>query len=129
MLGMLRLWRSDVLKKLGWKLLLQIHDEVILEGPKESRDEVSVMYVCMHDYISIILNLKRMYLCMYVCGSGNEGGARLHGKSVCWKLHERTVRSGSIFIHVLTHMRTYISLYENSYLNFHNLHFQTLKIC
>ena len=47
MLGMLRLWRSDVLKKLGWKLLLQIHDEVILEGPKESRDEVSVMYVCM----------------------------------------------------------------------------------
>ena len=80
----------------------------------------------MYDYISIILNLKRMYLCMhvcmYVCGSGNEGGARLHGKSVCWKLHERTVRSGSIFIHVLTHMRTYVSLYENTYLNFHNLH-------
>eukprot|EP01036_Dinobryon_divergens_P031325 gene31325-40700_t len=39
MLGMLRLWRSEVLKRLGWKLLLQIHDEVILEGPKESRDE------------------------------------------------------------------------------------------
>lgn len=27
-----------MLKDLGWKLLLQIHDEVILEGPKESRD-------------------------------------------------------------------------------------------
>ena len=40
MLGMLRLWRSETLKRLGWKLLLQIHDEVILEGPKESRDEV-----------------------------------------------------------------------------------------
>jgi hypothetical protein len=40
MLGMLRLWRSPVLKRLGWKLLLQIHDEVILEGPKQSRDEV-----------------------------------------------------------------------------------------
>jgi len=39
MLAMLRLWRSEKLKSLGWKLLLQIHDEVIVEGPKESRDE------------------------------------------------------------------------------------------
>lgn len=39
MMAMLKLWRSEVLKKLGWKLLLQIHDEVILEGPKECVDE------------------------------------------------------------------------------------------
>jgi len=39
MMAMLKLWRSEVLNRLGWKLLLQIHDEVILEGPKESKDE------------------------------------------------------------------------------------------
>ena len=27
------------LAKMGWKLLMQIHDEVILEGPEESADE------------------------------------------------------------------------------------------
>lgn len=35
---MIKLWKSQILKDLGWKLLLQIHDEVILEGPIESRD-------------------------------------------------------------------------------------------
>jgi DNA polymerase I len=40
MFAMIKLWKSPVLKALGWKLLLQIHDEVILEGPKETRDEV-----------------------------------------------------------------------------------------
>ena len=43
-LAMLKIKRSEVLKKLGYKMLLQIHDEVILEGPKEhadaARDEV-----------------------------------------------------------------------------------------
>ena len=39
MMAMIRLWKSELLRSLGWKLLLQIHDEVILEGPKESRDE------------------------------------------------------------------------------------------
>lgn len=40
MMAMLKLWRSQVLRDLGWKLLLQIHDEVILEGPKETVNEV-----------------------------------------------------------------------------------------
>jgi len=39
MMAMIKLWKSAELKRLGWKLLLQIHDEVILEGPIESRDE------------------------------------------------------------------------------------------
>ena len=34
-LAMLKISRSPVLKQLGFKMLLQIHDEVILEGPKE----------------------------------------------------------------------------------------------
>jgi DNA polymerase-1 len=44
MMAMIKLWKSEILKSLGWKLLLQIHDEVILEGPKETaqqaKDEV-----------------------------------------------------------------------------------------
>ena len=39
MMAMIKLWRSEKLKALGWKLLLQIHDEVILEGPRGSKDE------------------------------------------------------------------------------------------
>ena len=36
--AMVKLHRDDQLKNLGYKLLLQVHDEVILEGPKENSD-------------------------------------------------------------------------------------------
>mmetsp|Transcript_3784 Transcript_3784/g.4888 ORF Transcript_3784/g.4888 Transcript_3784/m.4888 type:complete len:1000 (+) Transcript_3784:3-3002(+) len=39
MLCMLKVHRSPKLKELGYKLLLQIHDEVILEGPEEHKEE------------------------------------------------------------------------------------------
>ncbi|CBN74706.1 pol1-like DNA polymerase [Ectocarpus siliculosus] len=39
MVAMIGIVRSPLLKKLGWKLLLQVHDEVILEGPEESAKE------------------------------------------------------------------------------------------
>ena len=39
MMAMLKLWKSETLQRLGWKQILQIHDEIILEGPKESKDE------------------------------------------------------------------------------------------
>lgn len=39
MMAMIQLSNSEELKRIGWKLLLQIHDEVILEGPRESKDE------------------------------------------------------------------------------------------
>ncbi len=38
MLAMLELDRSTQLKEMGWRLLMQVHDEVILEGPKESAE-------------------------------------------------------------------------------------------
>lgn len=38
MLAMLELNKSDLLRRLGWKLLMQVHDEVILEGPKDTAD-------------------------------------------------------------------------------------------
>ena len=44
MMAMLAIGNSSVLKELGYTLLLQIHDEVILEGPEEhaaaAREEV-----------------------------------------------------------------------------------------
>lgn len=39
MMAMLKLARNEVLAKAGWRMLLQIHDEVILEGPESSVDE------------------------------------------------------------------------------------------
>ncbi|MCO5595495.1 hypothetical protein L7F22_049539 [Adiantum nelumboides] len=36
MLAMIELYRNVELKELGWKLLLQVHDEMILEGPSET---------------------------------------------------------------------------------------------
>lgn len=38
-LAMIKIWKNQRLKDLGWKMVLQVHDEIILEGPKESRDE------------------------------------------------------------------------------------------
>lgn len=38
-LAMLKMWRDERLKEMGWTTVLQIHDEVILEGPKESAEE------------------------------------------------------------------------------------------
>ena len=37
--AMVKLHRDEVLRELGYKLLLQVHDEVILEGPEENAKE------------------------------------------------------------------------------------------
>ena len=39
MLAMLKIQRCPRLRDLGYKLLMQIHDEVILEGPIEHKEE------------------------------------------------------------------------------------------
>jgi DNA polymerase-1 len=39
MMAMIKINDSKKLKKLGWILLMQIHDEVILEGPEETAEE------------------------------------------------------------------------------------------
>lgn len=46
--AMLRIDCNEKLRELGWKLLLQVHDEVILEGPKESANEAQQIVIdCM----------------------------------------------------------------------------------
>uniref|UniRef100_A0A803LSZ9 DNA-directed DNA polymerase n=1 Tax=Chenopodium quinoa TaxID=63459 RepID=A0A803LSZ9_CHEQI len=48
MCAMLEIDTNNRLKELGWKLLLQVHDEVILEGPSESAEEAKALVVeCM----------------------------------------------------------------------------------
>ncbi|XP_020222802.1 DNA polymerase I B, chloroplastic/mitochondrial isoform X2 [Cajanus cajan] len=48
MCAMLQISNNKKLKKLGWKLLLQVHDEVILEGPTESAEVAKAIVVeCM----------------------------------------------------------------------------------
>jgi len=37
--AMIKLHHDQRLKDLGWKMLLQVHDEVILEGPAESAEQ------------------------------------------------------------------------------------------
>ena len=38
MAAMVKLHKNRVLRGLGWKIILQVHDEIILEGPDESAD-------------------------------------------------------------------------------------------
>ena len=46
--AMLRINSDERLRNMGWKLLLQVHDEVILEGPKESAEAAQAVVVeCM----------------------------------------------------------------------------------
>ncbi|KAK8951116.1 hypothetical protein KSP39_PZI003355 [Platanthera zijinensis] len=48
MCAMLEIDRNARLKELGWRLLLQIHDEVILEGPTESSEIAKAIVIeCM----------------------------------------------------------------------------------
>ena len=39
MMAMLKINNSQLLERLGWILLMQVHDEVMLEGPEETAEE------------------------------------------------------------------------------------------
>lgn len=39
MKAMVLIDRDQRLREIGWRMLHQIHDELILEGPEESKDE------------------------------------------------------------------------------------------
>jgi DNA polymerase-1 len=51
--AMLRINANEELRELGWRLLLQVHDEVILEGPQESAERAERIVVdCMRSPFS-----------------------------------------------------------------------------
>jgi len=63
MMAMIKLWKSDKLKSLGWKLLLQIHDEVIMEGPKETMEEaMQEVRDCMEHPFDDVLEPLQVHL-------------------------------------------------------------------
>ena len=43
MMAMLKVHRNERLRKIGWRMLLQIHDELILEGPDENSEEAMAL--------------------------------------------------------------------------------------
>ncbi len=45
MMAMLKLHKNERLRELGWEVILQIHDEVILEGPAESHEEAMAIVI------------------------------------------------------------------------------------
>ena len=50
MMAMIKINNSPILKQLGWILLMQVHDEVILEGPEETAEEAFKEVVkCMEE--------------------------------------------------------------------------------
>jgi DNA polymerase I len=50
MMAMIKINDSQKLQQLGWVLLLQIHDEVIMEGPEETAEEAFVEVLkCMQE--------------------------------------------------------------------------------
>ncbi|GAX09828.1 DNA polymerase I [Fistulifera solaris] len=71
MMAMIKINNSPKLKKLGWILLLQIHDEVILEGPEETAEEAfQEVLDCMQN--PWVYGLKKTSVPLEVDGSYNH---------------------------------------------------------
>ena len=55
--AMLRISHDSTLRELGWRLLLQVHDEVILEGPRETAEQArDIVIACMCSPFSGLLD-------------------------------------------------------------------------
>jgi DNA polymerase-1 len=68
MMAMLKINNSELLKRLGWILLMQVHDEVILEGPEETAEEAFEEVVkCMQE--PWVLGLDKTKVPLLVDGS------------------------------------------------------------
>lgn len=71
-MAMLKISKSEILKKLGYKLILQIHDEVILEGPKAHATEaLSELKACMENPFDDY-GLKKLKVHLDVDGSAAD---------------------------------------------------------
>ena len=68
MMAMLKINNSPLLKRLGWILLMQVHDEVILEGPEETSEEAfEEVLNCMQE--PWVLGLEKTRVPLLVDGS------------------------------------------------------------
>lgn len=68
MMAMLKINNSELLKRLGWILLMQVHDEVILEGPEDTSEEAfGEVIKCMQE--PWVLGLEKTKVPLLVDGS------------------------------------------------------------
>jgi len=71
MMAMIKINNSEKLKRLGWIMLLQVHDEVILEGPEETAEEAFQEVIqCMEE--PWVFGLKKTAVPLLVDGSYNH---------------------------------------------------------
>ncbi|KAL7537981.1 hypothetical protein ACHAXR_008194 [Thalassiosira sp. AJA248-18] len=68
MMAMIKINNSPLLKQLGWILLMQVHDEVMLEGPSETANEAFEEVIkCMQE--PWVLGLEKTRVPLLVDGS------------------------------------------------------------
>lgn len=71
MMAMIKINNSIKLQQLGWILLLQIHDEVIMEGPEETAEEAfEEVLKCMQE--PWVVGLRPTAVPLNVDGSFNH---------------------------------------------------------
>ena len=61
MMAMLKLHRNEKLRAMGWRMVLQIHDEIIFEGPEESASEATALVtadMCMPFRQPLLVDLE-----------------------------------------------------------------------
>ena len=57
--AMVLIWKNQRLKNLGWEMIQQIHDEIVLEGPKATEQEaLSIVMKCMEEPLMENLRIK-----------------------------------------------------------------------
>jgi DNA polymerase I len=73
MMAMIKIHRDPELARLGWKMILQIHDEVILEGPEPHADQaLARLQHCMQHPFDHPL-LVDLVVDAHVCNNWFEG--------------------------------------------------------
>lgn len=73
MAAMLKLHEHGTLKALGWRVIMQVHDEIILEGPEHSA-EIALPIVCevMHQPFDFLLRVQ-LAIDAKICTSWYDG--------------------------------------------------------
>ena len=47
-MAMINIFRQEALRDMGWKMVLQVHDEIILEGPEQEAEHAfDIVKECM----------------------------------------------------------------------------------
>lgn len=71
--AMKKLWMDERLKKLGWQMIHQVHDEIILEGPEQSASEaLKIVIGLMEDPMDSTEFLVPMEVDASICSNWYE---------------------------------------------------------